>query len=98
MFLSERLNKVLFDNCDAIGIANGKCIATQNYFDPKGTFAGIFWAGPLLFIGFFQLLNFLFTASRLLIKVKKMELKSKHKDASKDVAKNKDVASKIKPE
>ncbi len=83
VFLSERLNKVCSEHWATF--------STQNYFDSKGTFAGIFWAGPLLFIGFFQLINFLVTASRLIVKVKRMELKNKKSSEKKD-AKGDNVA------
>ncbi len=76
VFLSERLNKVCAENWSHF--------ATQNYFDAKGTFAGIFFAGPLLLIGFIQLLNFLYTASQLLVKVKRQELAMKNKEKGKD--------------
>lgn len=36
---------------------NWKLFATQNYFDPRGVFMGIFYAGPLLAAGFFQLVR-----------------------------------------
>ncbi|RLN72544.1 hypothetical protein BBJ28_00019165 [Nothophytophthora sp. Chile5] len=35
--------------------ANWQLIATQRYFDENGVFMGIFFAGPLLAAGFFQL-------------------------------------------
>jgi hypothetical protein len=34
---------------------NWRFFSTQDYFDKHGVFAGIFFAGPLLFIGFIQL-------------------------------------------
>lgn len=37
--------------------SNWKLFATQNYFDPRGVFMGIFYAGPLLAAGFFQLVS-----------------------------------------
>ncbi|KAL0589541.1 hypothetical protein ABG067_002445 [Albugo candida] len=46
LILSERVN--------AWGHQNWKLIATQNYFDSRGVFIGIFYAAPLLFIGFVQ--------------------------------------------
>lgn len=36
---------------------NWQLFATQNYFDPRGIFMGIFYAGPLLAAGFFQLVS-----------------------------------------
>lgn len=37
--------------------ANWRLVATQNYFDQRGVFIGIFYAGPLLAAGFFQLVR-----------------------------------------
>ena len=56
---------------------NWKEIASQNYFDEHGVFAGVFFAGPLLLILFFQLINLLMIASLKLIEVKRMELRRK---------------------
>jgi hypothetical protein len=47
IFISERLNS----ECEL----HWKEFATQNYFDKSGAFAGMMFAGPLLTIGFIQL-------------------------------------------
>lgn len=39
------------------GQRNWRRFATQNYFDSRGVFMGIFYAGPLLAVGFFQLVR-----------------------------------------
>lgn len=39
------------------GQRNWRRFATQNYFDPRGVFMGLFYAGPLLAAGFFQLVR-----------------------------------------
>jgi hypothetical protein len=44
--LSERLNSLC--------ASNWKTFSTQNYFDPHGSFAVTMFSGPLLFIGFIQ--------------------------------------------
>lgn len=62
---------------------NYKLVASQNYFDKSGLFAGIMFSGPLLFIGFFQLCNFLYIASNALIVAKRLELKHKKQSESK---------------
>jgi hypothetical protein len=49
LVITEELNKFARNNW--------QLIATQNYFDLKGIFAAIFYAGPLLFTGFFQLVR-----------------------------------------
>lgn len=50
---------------------------TQNYFDQKGVFMGIFLSGPLLLDSFIMLVFYLREASRLLVQVKTEELKRK---------------------
>ena len=52
---------------------------TQNYFDPQGFFMTIMICGPLLFYSFIMLCCYLREASTLLIQVKKMQLKKKHR-------------------
>jgi transmembrane protein 18 len=37
--------------------ANWQLVATQQYFDTRGVFIGIFYAAPLLALGFFQLVR-----------------------------------------
>lgn len=66
LFFSERINTW----CRA----NWREIASQNYFDESGVFAGIFFAAPLLLLLFLQLINFLATASTTLVKVKRLQL------------------------
>jgi len=57
--------------------------STQNYFDPSGFFAGIVFAGPLLMVMFFQMLNSVYEASAMLIQAKRAELRAKHQRESK---------------
>lgn len=71
VMFSERIN--------GFCAANWRSFSTQNYFDARGTFAVTMWSGPLLTIGFFQLLNFLRLASAALIKAKRLELMNKKK-------------------
>jgi diacylglycerol kinase len=71
VFLSERINTY----CSL----NWRNISSQNYFDEKGAFAGIFFAGPLLLILFVQLINFLIIASKDLIAVKRLQLAKNRK-------------------
>lgn len=49
VFMSEYIN--------SYGAANWQSFATQNYFDAHGIFIGIMFSGPLLFVGFVQLVN-----------------------------------------
>mmetsp|Transcript_5645 Transcript_5645/g.22192 ORF Transcript_5645/g.22192 Transcript_5645/m.22192 type:complete len:193 (+) Transcript_5645:34-612(+) len=59
---------------------NWRQFATQNYFDEHGVFAGVMFCGPLLCLGFAQLIGFLSTASTLLIKVKRAELRRQRRE------------------
>ena len=49
IYCSEYLN--------SLGAIHWKDFSTQNYFDRNGVFMSIFFAGPLLFIGFVQLVR-----------------------------------------
>jgi len=49
ILLSQPLN-------DALG-RNYNDFSSQNYFDSRGVFAGVFWAGPLLVTGFLATIN-----------------------------------------
>eukprot|EP00918_Siedleckia_nematoides_P058738 GHVU01128137.1.p1 GENE.GHVU01128137.1~~GHVU01128137.1.p1 ORF type:complete len:212 (+),score=36.22 GHVU01128137.1:77-712(+) len=57
-----------------LGSTNWELIAHNNYFDSEGIFIGCFWAGPLLLIGFIQLIFSLAWAAELLVVVKRREL------------------------
>lgn len=57
--------------------ANWQAFATQNYFDKHGVFASVMLCAPLLIVGFIQLLYFLYSASTLLVTVKREELRRK---------------------
>uniref|UniRef100_K3WM82 Uncharacterized protein n=1 Tax=Globisporangium ultimum (strain ATCC 200006 / CBS 805.95 / DAOM BR144) TaxID=431595 RepID=K3WM82_GLOUD len=59
--------------------ANWRSFATQNYFDPRGVFIGIFYAGPLLAAGFFQLLLSMKSMINMIILVKRAEFQQRHK-------------------
>jgi hypothetical protein len=51
-------------------------IATQDYFDQRGVFAGLLFSAPLLGIGFLQLLILLYQTSTMLIKLKRTQLRA----------------------
>ena len=75
VFMSERLNQ--------IAKARWREFSTQNYFDEHGVFVGVVFAAPLMIILTIQLVLTLVDASRLVVKVKRLELgieKSKKKD------------------
>jgi len=69
--LSERLNSW----CSA----HWSEFADQDYFDKHGAFTGILFAGPLLLVLLFQLINLLRLSCTMLIKAKKLELKDRHR-------------------
>ena len=64
--------------------------AGQNYFDKRGVFISLVFCAPLLAAAFAILINALHAASRLLIEVKKRELKAKagKKSAAKEKKEN----------
>lgn len=49
LFITERVNSWARENW--------KLFATQQYFDGRGVFIGIFYAAPLMAAGFFQLVR-----------------------------------------
>ena len=53
--------------------------ARQNYFDKRGVFISVMYSAPLLCAAMFLLLNALRSASKLLIQVKRQELRAKAK-------------------
>ena len=60
MYASERLN--------AAAHARWRSFATQDYFDRRGVFVGVVWAGPLILILCAMLIGFLARAARLLVR------------------------------
>ena len=59
------------------GNEHWRSFATQNYFDKRGVFISIMFSAPMLGCSMFILLNALRSASKLLIAVKKKELRAK---------------------
>ena len=57
--------------------------AGQNYFDRRGVFISIMYSAPLLCAAMFILLNALRTASRLLVQVKRRELRANARQKAK---------------
>lgn len=60
MYASERLN--------AAAHHRWRAFSTQDYFDARGVFVGIVWAGPLILILCAMLIGFLVRAARLLVR------------------------------
>ena len=52
-----------------------RTFASQNYFDARGSFLATLWCGPLLLLETALLAGFLFRAARLLVAVKRLELR-----------------------
>ncbi|CAH0521245.1 unnamed protein product [Peronospora belbahrii] len=52
---------------------NWHLVATQQYFDKQGVFMGIFYAGPLLAAGFFQLILSMKNMVDMVVVVKRAE-------------------------
>jgi len=60
VYASERLN--------AAAHARWRSFATQDYFDARGVFVGLLWAGPLLLTLCAMLVGFVVRAARLLVR------------------------------
>ena len=58
---------------------NWETFAGQNYFDRRGVFTSVMFSVPLLCAALFVLLNALRSASRLLISVKRKQIRSEIK-------------------
>jgi hypothetical protein len=71
IYMSERINRWANEHWQQF--------AGQNYFDEHGVFIALVYAGPLLLISFVILVNFLIINAKLLIAVKRAELRSKQK-------------------
>jgi hypothetical protein len=61
------------------GANNWEQFATQNYFDENGVFISIMLCAPLLLTALIMLISYLREAARLLVQVKRQELKEKYK-------------------
>lgn len=72
LYFVENINSYGRDHWESLGIS-------QNYFDTNGVFCIIFIAGPLLGIGFMQVVMNLFLMSDMIVQVKRMELRRKDK-------------------
>mmetsp|Transcript_34238 Transcript_34238/g.110367 ORF Transcript_34238/g.110367 Transcript_34238/m.110367 type:complete len:165 (-) Transcript_34238:30-524(-) len=72
---AERLN--------ALGAAHWREFATQDYFDERGVFVALLYCTPLLLAAGFILLNALRTTARLLVEVKRRELRANAKARAK---------------
>ncbi|KAJ1458162.1 transmembrane protein 18-domain-containing protein [Pelagophyceae sp. CCMP2097] len=78
---AERLNK--------LGAIYWKTFSKNDYFDEHGVFAGVIFCLPLLALAMFQLFNFLYMASNLLIDVKRTEIRrAMQKDKERQRKKN----------
>ena len=55
--------------------------STQNYFDEQGLFAGVAWCAPLILLQTAMVVGFLVRAARLLVRVKRLELRRRASSA-----------------
>ena len=62
---------------NSLGAVHWRAFATQDYFDEHGIFFGAMWASPLLLMQIAMLIAFLRNAARLLVTVKRLELRSR---------------------
>eukprot|EP00232_Nephroselmis_pyriformis_P030670 CAMPEP_0182863812 /NCGR_PEP_ID=MMETSP0034_2-20130328/6850_1 /TAXON_ID=156128 /ORGANISM="Nephroselmis pyriformis, Strain CCMP717" /LENGTH=171 /DNA_ID=CAMNT_0024996051 /DNA_START=58 /DNA_END=569 /DNA_ORIENTATION=- len=69
IWAAEHLNSVAADNWEAF--------STQNYFDKHGLFLSVIYSGPLMFATIAVLVLSLVNTTRMLIVVKRAELKSR---------------------
>ena len=69
VYSAERLN--------SLGSQHWREFASQDYFDKHGVFISLVFSAPLLGAAFFILVNALLSASRLLVEVKKREIRAK---------------------
>ena len=67
MYGAEWLNK--------LGSRTWKAFATQDYFDRHGVFMSVMFSMPLVLMSLAMLIHMLVSAGKLLIKVKRFELK-----------------------
>ncbi|KAG7396511.1 Transmembrane protein 18 [Phytophthora boehmeriae] len=80
LFLTIILLVVLTEPFNKWARANWQSIATQRYFDEQGVFMGIFYAGPLLAAGFFQLMLSMKNMVDMVVIVKRAEFKQQLKN------------------
>ena len=65
------------ENLNNFGRSHWRQFSTQDYFDRRGFFASCVLSGPLIFILFVQLITALRTAAKMMVLVKRAELKRK---------------------
>ncbi|KAJ0409876.1 hypothetical protein P43SY_005770 [Pythium insidiosum] len=75
LFLSIMLLLFMTQRLNAWAREHWRLFATQQYFDERGVFMAIFYAAPLLAIGFFQLLLTMKSLVSMLIIVKRAEFR-----------------------
>ncbi|KAF4324387.1 hypothetical protein BBO99_00001622 [Phytophthora kernoviae] len=79
LFLTIILLVVLTEPLNQWARTNWQSFATQRYFDEQGVFMGIFYAGPLLAAGFFQLMLSMKNMVDMVVIVKRAEYKQQLK-------------------
>ncbi|TMW62540.1 hypothetical protein Poli38472_005158 [Pythium oligandrum] len=87
LFVAIILLLVVTEALNTWARANWRRIATQQYFDQRGVFMGIFYGAPLLVTGFFQLMLNMANMVQMLILVKRAEFRQQLKDKKKQESK-----------
>ena len=67
VYMAERIN--------VLAGAHWAKFSTQNYFDARGVFISTLWSTPLLLIGLVMLFQSLYSASSLLVQVKRKQIR-----------------------
>mmetsp|Transcript_3064 Transcript_3064/g.6666 ORF Transcript_3064/g.6666 Transcript_3064/m.6666 type:complete len:204 (-) Transcript_3064:334-945(-) len=81
VYVAEQMNTIM--------AKNWKSFARQNYFDKRGVFISATWSTPLLLIAMVMLAQSLYSASSLLVQVKRKQLIHNAREASKESKKAK---------
>eukprot|EP00884_Botryococcus_braunii_P020708 jgi/Botrbrau1/7320/Bobra.247_3s0015.1 len=83
VFLSAACTIYMAQKCNSFLARHWEKFAGQPYFDKDGIFISAVLSGPLVFIMFVQLVNFLVQTSKMLVQMKTKELKYKARQRAK---------------
>eukprot|EP01013_Petalomonas_cantuscygni_P043049 TRINITY_DN7848_c0_g1_i1.p2 TRINITY_DN7848_c0_g1~~TRINITY_DN7848_c0_g1_i1.p2 ORF type:complete len:224 (+),score=42.99 TRINITY_DN7848_c0_g1_i1:103-774(+) len=83
LFLSVIILAALSQPLNMLGGATWERFSETNYFDPSGLFITGVWGAPLCLLAFFMLLRLLVLMCTMMVKVKRMQLRSMAVQASK---------------
>lgn len=80
VYIAESVNSVLAQNW--------KIFSRQNYFDKRGVFISAMWSTPLILVAIVMLAQSLYSASTLLVQVKRKQLIHRAREINKDSKKS----------